>query len=266
MLAAFAQAGAVLEEPRYTSAAIRAAEFILKHLQTSEGRLLRTSSAEGDGKLNAYLEDYAYLVDALVTLYESTFEARWLDEATRLALVMIEQFHDPESGAYFSTSRDHEKLIARPKEIQDSSIPSGNAMAATGLLRLAMLTGRADLRQTAESILEACNGTMENSPITCAQLLLAVELILGPTQEFAVVGSLADPETQRVLRAIRRRFQPNSVVAFRDVAKNDANIELLKDRPALGGVTTYICQNFSCQAPIVGAEAVEKALQRDGAK
>jgi uncharacterized protein YyaL (SSP411 family) len=260
-ISAFAQAGALFEEPRYLNASERAAEFILKHLRTSNGRLLRTASADGNGKLNAYLEDYAYVVDAFVTLYGATFEPRWLAEATRLAEVMIEQFRDEKEGGFFSTSRDHEALIARPKEVLDSSIPSGNAVAAMGLLRLATLTGRDDFRQAGEATLVACHGLMEQSPISCGQLLLAVDYYLGPSQEFAVIGSLKDPETTRVLRAIRHPFQPNSVVALRSPDGDDGGIAVLKDRTAHGGVTTYICQNFACQAPLVGAEALEKTLE-----
>ncbi len=261
MLAAFAQAGAVLEVPRYLEAAVRAADFVLARLRTPAGRLLRTCGVNTPAKLNGYLEDYAYLVDALVTLYEATFEPRWLHEAVKLAEIMIEQFHDAKDGGFFATAKDHEELIARCKDIQDSSTPSGNGMAVMGLLRLAALTGRDDLRQRAEGTLSAYCGTLEDSPIACGQMLLALDFLIGPVQEIAVVGTSTEDETKRVLRAISRGFRPNTVVAFREKAAGDGGVGLLKGKDSLAAVTTYICRNFACEAPLVGTEAVEAALR-----
>jgi uncharacterized protein YyaL (SSP411 family) len=260
MLSAFAQAGAVLEAPRYLEAATRAADFILTRLRTPNGRLHRTCGVDSPAKLNGYLEDYAYLVDALVTLYEATFEPRWLREATKLAELMIEHFHDAKDGGFFTTANDHETLIARGKDIQDSSTPSGNGLAALGLLRLATLTGRGDFRQKAEGTLTAYCGAMEESPIACGQMLLALDFLIGPVQEIAVVGNSGEAETRDVLRAIRGRFRPNSVTAFREASASDGDIALLKDREALGAVTTYICRNFACEAPHIGAKASIEAL------
>jgi uncharacterized protein len=260
MLAAFAQSGAVLEEPRYIEAATRAAEFILTRLRTPDGRLLRTCGVDSPAKLNGYLEDYSYLVEALVTLYEATFEPRWLHEAVTLAGIMIEQFHDARDGGFFSTGKDHEELIARPKEIQDSSTPSGNGMAALGLLRLAALTGREDMRQKAEGTLAAYGGTIEDSPVTCGQMLLALDFLVGPVQEIAVIGKSDDVQTKDVLRAIRRKFRPNTVVAFRDSSADNGTIGLLKGKAAQAQVATYICRNFACEAPLIGAAAAMAAL------
>ena len=122
-------------------------------MRTPDGRLLRTWSAGSAPKLNGYLEDYAFLLDALVTLYEATFEPRWIEAALDLAGVMVEQFWDEAEGGFFYTGRDHEQLIARTKDPHDNATPSGNAMAVTALLRLAKLTGRADLRDKAEGTL-----------------------------------------------------------------------------------------------------------------
>jgi uncharacterized protein YyaL (SSP411 family) len=260
MLAAFAQAGAVFEEPRYVDAAKSAAEFILTTLRRPDGRLLRTSDDKGNAKLNGYLEDYSYLIDALVTLYEATFEPRWLDEATKLAGVMIEQFHDAKNGGFFYTGRDHEALIVRSKDVNDSSTPSGMAMAALGLMRLAALIGNDDVRKKAEGTLSAYHGVMEESPISCGQLLLALDFYLGPVQEIAIVGD-ANEETARVLRTVRRGFRPHTVVALHDPKSGDGGVGLLKGKAPQAAVATYICQNFACQAPLVGAEAAEAALK-----
>jgi uncharacterized protein YyaL (SSP411 family) len=206
-------------------------------------------------KLNAYLEDYAYLIDALVTLYETTFEPRWIASANSLAEVMIEQFWDAEEGGFFYTGKDHEALIARNKDPHDNATPSGNSMAVTGLLRLAKLTGNADLLDKAERTLKLFRGLMARSPTAAGQMLNALDFYLGPVKEIAVIGEPAHPEVIEVLRHLRRPFRPCQVVAWK--AKDaEESLPLLKDRKALGDVTTYVCENFMCGTPIVGAKGI----------
>ena len=264
MIAAFAQAGAVLEKPEYVNAAVRAAEFLLDRMRTRDGRLLRTYSAGAEPKLNGYLEDYAFLIDALISLYEATFVPRWLDAALQLTDVMIDQFWDATEGGFFFTGKDHEQLIARLKETHDSSTPSGNSMAVTALLRLAKLTGRRDLQEKAEATLRVYRGLLEASPISMGQMLLALDFYFGPVQEFAVVGNQAENDTRRVLRAIRRDFQPNKVIALKNGNEPDELVPLLQGKTQRGPVTTYLCVNFACQAPLIGTEAVEAALGAKG--
>src|SRR5262245_44277681 len=174
---------------------------------------------------------------------------------------MIDQFWDAEGAGFFFTGRDHEALIARNKDAYDNATPSGNAMAVTGLLRLARLTGRADLLQKAEVTLRLYRGLLTSS-LAAGQMLVAYDFHLGPVQEFAIVGDPAVEETCRVLRALRGGFRPNKVVALKGptTAGADKVIPLLASKTAQGGVTTYICQNFTCQAPLVGATALEAAL------
>src|SRR5262249_37819070 len=155
-------------------------------------------------------------LDSLVTLYEATFTPRWLEAALELAQVMIEQFWDPTEGGFFYTGKDHEELIARTKDAHDSSIPSGNAMAVTALLRLGKLTGRADLLEKAETTLRLFAGLMTTTPLAAGQMLVALDFYLGPVEEFAIVGDPACEQTQRALRAVRTAFRPNKVVALRD--------------------------------------------------
>src|SRR5262249_45750963 len=176
MIAALAQAAGVLDLPPYAEAAAKAADFILHQMRTPDGRLLRTWSAGSQAKLNGYLEDYAFLADALVTLYEATFEPRWVEAALDLARVMLEQFWDAGAGGFFYTGRDHEQLIARTKDLQDNAIPSGNSMAATALLRLGKLTGRTDLLERARTTLQLCRGLMQEHPLAAGPVLAAAGL------------------------------------------------------------------------------------------
>jgi uncharacterized protein YyaL (SSP411 family) len=262
MIGAFAQAAQVLDNPAYAATAAKAADFILTKMRGPDGRLFRTYSTGTQPKLNAYLEDYAYLIDALVSLYEATIAPRWIESALDVAGVMIEQFWDEQAGGFFFTGRDHEALITRTKDLLDNATPSGNAMAVTALLRLAALTGRADLRTKAEGTLRLCRGLMAERPLGNGQMLIGLDFYLGPVQEFAVVGDPAAEETKRVLRAIRGGFRPGKVVALKADGQDgmDKVLPLLAGKKADGAVTTYICQNFTCKAPLVGVRALEKEL------
>jgi len=262
MISGFAQAAQALGVAEYADTAARSADFILGRMRTGDGRLLRTWGAGSQAKLNAYLEDYAFFIDGLVSLYEATFAPRWLTAARDLTDIMIAQFWDEAAGGFFFTGRDHEALIARAKDFTDSSIPSGNAMAATALLRLARLTGDARLQARAETVLRTAQAMMDSSPMAAGQMLIALDFFLGPVQEFAIIGDVQQAETRRVVRAIQSDFRPNKVVGLRgtDDAGAAEAVPLLKDKPGSSQVMTYICENFACQAPLVGAEAVEKAL------
>ncbi len=265
MIGALAQAAVPLERPAYAEAAAKAADFILRRMRGPDGRLLRTYSHGAEAKLNAYLEDYSFLIDGLVSLYEATFAPRWIEAALELTDILIDQFWDADEGGFFFTGRDHEALIARSKDPQDSSTPSGNSLAVMALLRLAKLTGRKDLFDKAEITLRQFRGLMADAPQAAGQMLTALDFYLGPVQEFAIVGDPAAAETRRVLRAVEGAFRPNKVVALKgpDAAATRAEtvVPLLAGKPASDTVTTYICQDFTCQQPLAGADAVEKRLQ-----
>jgi uncharacterized protein YyaL (SSP411 family) len=258
MINAFAKAANVLEKPEYAQAADRAATFLLTTMRHEDYRLYRTTFEGTAPKLNAYLEDYAYLVDALVSLYETTFESLWITAALELTKVMIEQFWDEAEGAFFYTGKDHETLIAKSKDPQDNATPSGNSMAVTALLRLAKLTGNTDLLDKAERTLQLFRGLMARSPTAAGQMLCALDFYLGPVQEIAVVGAASHAEVLEVLRLLRQPFRPHQVIAWKsgDPAGLEDVLSLLKDRGALGAVTTYVCENFTCRPPVIGAKAL----------
>jgi hypothetical protein len=214
MIAAFAQAAQGLGNQAYAAAAIRSADFILASMRAPDGRLFRTYSSGSKPKLNAYLEDYAFLLDAVISLYETTFEARWIEAALNLAAVMIAEFWDAQDGGFFNTGQSHEVLIARTKDPHDSSIPSGSSMAVQALLRLARLTGRAELHDKAEKTLRLYRELIVSSPLAAGQMLVDLDFYLGPVQELAVVGDPAAEETRQALELIRRGFRPNKAVAL----------------------------------------------------
>jgi uncharacterized protein YyaL (SSP411 family) len=262
MIEALAMAGSSFDNPVYIQAAEKAAEFIIGRMRADNGRLWRTWSAGFGPKLNAYLEDYAFTISALIALYEATFAPRWIKESIRLADIMIDQFWDAVDHGFFFTGKDHEALIARTKEAHDSSIPSGNAVAALALGRLAKLTGRSDFMDKAQETLTRFQGDLRKVPLAMGQMLMALDFFLGPVQQIAVIGDSAQAST--VLRSLVERFRPNQVVAFcraSEAAKDDGKtIGLLEGKEALGGVTTYICQDFTCRQPLIGPEASLAAL------
>ena len=260
MIAAFAKAGAAFGEPEYVQTAAKAAIQVLANMRSPDGRLFRTAGDGQPAKLVGYLEDYAFLADALVTLYEATFSPSPLKVAVELADAMLKHFADPNGPGFFFTADDHEQLIARTKDLHDGSTPSGNAMAVTALLRLAKLCDRKDYAAKAADTLRGYRAMMADHPAASGQMLVALDFHLGPVQEIAVIGRASDPETATVLTAISEAFRPNSVVAFHDPATGAAPVHLiplLKDRPMVNDrVTVYVCENYVCQAPLVGADAV----------
>jgi hypothetical protein len=251
MISALAEAGAVLERPDYLEAATAAAEFVLGSLRDADGRLLRTWK-DGQGRLNAYLEDHAFLLEALLTLYESSFEPRWFAEAVALADTTIERFGDEEHGGFFETSSDHERLLARRKDLEDHPIPSGNASAAYGLLRLGALTGERRYEEQAVGVLRLLHELAAKHPQGFGHLLQALDFHLAEVKEVALVGDARDLE-----RVVRRAFRPHLVLA----GGAPDGVPLLGDRPLVDGqAAAYVCEQFACQAPVTAAEELERLL------
>ena len=186
MISALAEAGATLQEPRYLDAAVACAEFLLAELRDGEGRLLRTYN-DGRAKIDAYLEDHAFLLEALTALFEATCEDRWLGEARGLAAVMIDRFADPLRGGFFSTAADGEALIARRKDLEDTPIPAGSSSASVGLLRLAQLTGLEDYEAHALSVLRLVAEIAPRHPTAFGHLLQAMHWHLAPARPIACV-------------------------------------------------------------------------------
>jgi uncharacterized protein YyaL (SSP411 family) len=263
MIAALAMAGRALTDPCYLSAAESAAEFILDRMRGDDGRLLHTFK-DGVAKLNAYLDDYANLIDGLTRLYEATGEPRWINAALDLSRIMIDEFADHERGGFFYTGKSHEELIARQKDVYDNATPSGNGMAAMALLRLGALTGRNDLSLLGRRALEAIRVVIENAPSAAGQSLIALDFDLAAAHELAVISGVDSTEFRAALETIFAQFLPHAVVApatAEQAASLAGRVPLLAERTARDGrVATYICQNNTCQEPVVGLEKVAQAL------
>lgn len=261
MMRSFAEASRAFDRKDYLEAATRNAEFLLANLRR-DGRLLRTYK-DGESKLNGYLEDYAYVVDGLLALYEASFDLRWFEEARALTETMIEQFQDAEAGGFFFTSADHETLITRTKDFYDNAIPSGNSVAAAALLRLSLFTGEDRYRQIAETILRLMKSTMMRAPSAFGYLLSALDLLLASPYEIAIIGAPEAEDTRAMINMVFKRYLPNKVVAFAPEADSRASrtIKLLEGRDRIDGkATAYVCRDFYCESPTTDAGKLAEQL------
>jgi uncharacterized protein YyaL (SSP411 family) len=244
MIAALADAGAALEEPVYLDGAVAAAEFVWREMRDGDGRLLR-SYGEGGAHLQAYLEDHAFLLEALLTLYEATFDERFFSWSVELAETLLTRFADTERGGFFVSARDGERLIAERKELEDNPIPAGSSSAALGLLRLAALSGERRYEDAALGAIRLGAAVAPRFPTAFAYLLCAADFALADVKEVALVGADLRPFE----RVIRDRFLPHIVLAG---APDGAisTIPLLASRSGDADVTAaYVCTRFACQAP-----------------
>ena len=266
MLHSIALGAAVLNRPDYLQAAIANATFILSTMKR-DGRLLRTYRDE-QARLNAYLEDYALLAGGLITLYEATFDRRWLDEASDLARQMLELFWDEREAKFYDTGTDHETLIVRPRDITDNAMPSGGSAATDVLLRLSVLTDEPSYSRTAAAALRSVQPYMARVPEGFGNWLGALDFHLSSPHEIAIVGPLEDGDTQSLLGTVHARYLPNRVLAGFDPAGgvSHSDMPLLEDKVMQGGrPTAYVCHSYVCQRPVTDAgELAEQLDAPDG--
>jgi uncharacterized protein YyaL (SSP411 family) len=257
MISALAEAGAVLERDDYVNAARSAATTLLRVHRDAGGRLLRTSDG-ARAKLNAYLEDHAFLLEALLALYEATFEPRWFAEARALADTLIARFADDEHGGFFSTSDDHEELVARRKDLEDSPIPAGNSSAALGLLRLAALTGERAYEERALGVLRLLHEVAPRHPTAFGHLLQALDWV-SDTAHPPRGGARGGGDPAPPARVVRSSLRPRLVLA--GAPGPDDRVPLLAGREPLDGqAAAYVCERFACKRPVADAEELAALL------
>ena len=273
MLAAFAEASAVLDNKEYLEVAKQNADFILANLQKPvgmEGRDIQLESAtladpkllrtwkDGRAKLNAYIEDYANLADGLVDLFQVSGEVRYLKEAKRLADLMITEFWDEENGGFFFTANDHEELIVRTKDFYDNATPSGNSVAADVLLKLAKLTSDEKYERFASTVLRLAAAQLKRHPQGFGRTLSAIEFFLGDSKEIVLMGD----EDGNLGREVWSEYRPGKVVVPANGSTESEMIPLIEGRAAIDGKpTAYVCENFACRMPVTTVEELKEQLQ-----
>jgi len=273
MLAAFAEAGRVLDIGYYRQVAERNAEFLLQELRQEDGRFLH-SWTNGDARFNGYLEDYAYLIEGLIELYQTTFDPRLMETARELAECMIAHFRmdgvqlESDSqlqgkafdfAGFYDTSDDHEELIVRPRELQDNAVPSGNGMAVTALLRLAGLTGETGFSDLAWKSLSAVQKLLAKYPLGFGQWLVGLSYLLAHPLEIGIVGDPDDEEVHALLDIVFAGYRPYQIVAV----GTEASTPLLRDRVTVDGrATAYVCIDRGCRPPVTDPAELLQLVER----
>ncbi len=258
-LRAFAEAAGALGRDDYRAAAIRNADFLLATM-LRDGRLLRVWRM-GQAKIDAFLEDYAALANALISVFELTGEARYFTAARALADDILSRFWNDETQSFFDTAADHERLIGRPRELTDGVTPSGQSLACEALLRLGALTGEPRYREHAERVLYPLVPMMLRAPSGFGRALSALDDLLGPFYEVALVGAADDARLLALRAEVAAGYQPRMAMAVGDPAAPDAAIPLLAERGLVDGApAAYVCQGFVCQRPVTSPDELRALL------
>jgi uncharacterized protein YyaL (SSP411 family) len=259
MIGAFAEAAKVLDDPTYRRAAEDAVRFVREKLWPGK-RLLRTWTA-GQAKLDAYLDDYAFMLNALLDLYEATADSSLMDDASELGAALLDRFEDFEQGGFLFTGADHETLVHRPKPVFDGSIPSGNSAAVQGLLRLFHYVGDDRFLNAAERALRAFAAGMQKNPFGFANMIAVADFYLRKPREVVIVGTPGAPETFELTRHVHRAYVPNKTLVVADPA-GATKLPVAEGKPQVEGrPTAYVCHGYTCSTPVTTAAALEALLE-----
>ncbi|MEX1029173.1 MAG: thioredoxin domain-containing protein [Paenibacillaceae bacterium] len=264
MIAAFAIAARAFDKSVYADAAERATDFMMTKLRREDGRLL-ARYRDGESAFLGYVDDYAFMVWALIELYETTFNTTYLQQAIELNEQMVDLFWDQEKGGLFFYGHDAEQLFTRNKETYDGAVPSGNSVAAMNMIRLARMTGDSTLEELFDKQVKACSGAIERYPSGHSIMLIALLQAYEPSREIVIAGAMEDPQLQQLVAEIRAKFLPNTVVMLNPDGElgNEARklMPVIADKTTVNGqAAVYICENYACQAPITELEQLVKAI------
>ena len=269
VMRAFAEAGAAFGRDDWIDIAVKNAEFVFDRLIREDGRLMRSCKADADSvaTILGFLEDYAYLADALTHLYEATFDLRWLERAEEMCDAMIELFWHPADSVFYDTGSDQEALIVRPRDIFDNAQPSGGSAASMALFRCAEFTGNVDFERVGAANLRTVRELMERAPSAFSWWLQAAEFYANPVKQVVIVGENDDPSTISMIQEARKGFNPDRIVAHLDPAVGDeanASMPLFEGRKMVDGLTTaYVCRNYACELPVTDVQALVTQLDTD---
>ncbi len=267
MISSYAKAYQILEDDNYLNLAQKTADFILKHM-VNAGELSRIHR-NGLTKISGNFNDYSYFITALIDLYESDFDIRWIKTANNLTKKMISKFWDDTHGGFYFTEDGQDDLIVRTKPTYDGAIPSGNSMAAMALFRLAKLLDNESYYNKAEKILKVNATSIAKAPRGYMNMLIAADFYLFPPKEIAIIGQLASSETKAILSTIHNMSIPNKVLGIVDLTMPSAGeitrlIPLLKSKSQISNKTTvFVCKNFTCKLPVTSTDKLVTLLEKD---
>jgi hypothetical protein len=269
MISAYARAAQVLDEPRYLEVATRAARFVRTNLYEEKSKLLYRNYRGGRSGIEAFADDYAFLIQGLLDLYEASFDVEWLKFATRLQETQDRLFLDQKDGGYFSSSGGDESVILRMKDDNDGAEPAASSVAALNLLRLSQIhddpaaAGADRARKTIDAFATALTHFASAMP----QMLVAFDYSLSKPRQIVIAGRKDAPETKALLREVNRHFLPKTVVFLADGAEGqkylaERNEAIRAMSPIDGKSAAYVCENFTCKAPVTDPKALSELLSK----
>ncbi|MCE8423759.1 MAG: thioredoxin domain-containing protein [Candidatus Methanoperedens sp.] len=263
MIAAFARASQVFDEPEYAKAARSASEFILSKIRSTNGRLYHRYR-DGETAISGFLDDHAFFIWGLLELYEATFEVHYLKAALEINNDLLKHFWDNKDGGFFITPDDGEEMLVRKKDIYDGAVPSGNSVAMINLLRLARITGDPELEKKSQVMGKSFSGIIAQSPAAYTMLMTALDFAFGPSSEVVISGDLIAESTKKMLNALRKEFIPNKVVIFLPDGESeitDISEYTKKLTGKKGKAFAYVCRNFSCKLPTDDTDEMMRELR-----
>jgi uncharacterized protein YyaL (SSP411 family) len=248
MIAALARASIVLGDKRYYNAATKTADFLLKEMQTDNHRLLHRYS-QGEKAIDAFLDDYAFLIFGLIELYEADFDMNYLQASSDLAKVMVEDFWDSANGGFFLSAKSGDASLPRMKQSYDGAYPCGNSVALLDLLRLAALTGDVSFGKDTDRLLSAFAYDIRGYPMGHTFMLLGLDFMLGPAFNVTLVGELGDKDTQAMLSELRKLYKPNLTITLWNAKRSEKATVGVSYNKIDGRATAYVCKGQSCLPP-----------------
>lgn len=266
MISAFAKAYQVLGDEKYLNTAVNACSFMLNKLYDYNDEILLRRYRDGEARFDAHLKDYAFFIQSLLDLYESSFDIRWFETAIKLNQQQIKLFYDKDQGGFFDTAGNDSSIIARTKEWFDDDQPSGNSIAILNLLRLSQMTGDNSLMEMALKSLAYFGERIKQAPQAMPQFLAAIDFSLAKPKQIIIAGSPTDPHTKELLREVHSHFVPNKIILLAD---GESGQKVLASYiPFIESVTmierkstAYICENYTCQLPTSDRTIVAKLLK-----
>ena len=266
MISAFARGAQVLDEPAYLEAAMRAARFVRTHLYDESGKVLVRNYREGRSEVEGFADDYAFVVQGLLDLYEASFDVSWLQFAIELQATQDRLFFDEERGGYFSGTGQDTSILLRLKEDNDSAEPAASSVAALNLLRLAQIRDEKSWRERAEKTIAAFSPQIGHFASAMPQMLVALDFSMSPPRQVVLAGKRDSKDTQALLREVQGHFLPNKVLLLVDGGKGQKylaeKIDALREmKPVDGKSAAYVCENFTCRAPVTDPKALGELLR-----
>ncbi len=269
MISAYARAAQIIDEPRYLEIAARAANFIRKQLWDASRKILYRNYREGRSDIEGFADDYAFVIRGLLDLYEASFDIEWLKLAVELQEAQDRSFFDEKQGGYFSTSGKDKSVVLRMKDDNDSAEPAASSVAALNLLRLSPFRDDppAAGAERARKTIDAFAATLSHFPSAMPQMLVAIDYSLSKPRQIVIAGKKGSPETKAILREVHRHFLPNTILLLADGAEGqkylgDKNEAIRAMSMVDGKSAAYVCENFSCKAPVTDPKALSDLLAK----